>query len=93
VRLREDVLRRIGNRPIEAIKPAEIASMIIAIEERGAADVARRALQNTQQIVRYAMAFGLAEQNQQLRSALRTSSGSTSQQTLPEWMRLSCPRS
>jgi len=62
-RLEEDVLSRIGNRPIAAIKPSEIANMILAIEERGAADVARRALQNTQQIFRYAMAFGLAEQN------------------------------
>jgi len=62
-RLREDVVSRIGNRPIAAIKPPEIASMIVAIEERGAADVARRALQNIQQIFRYAMAFGLAEQN------------------------------
>jgi integrase len=62
-RIQEDVLSRIGNRPIAAIKPAEIAKMILAIEERGAADVARRALQNTQQIFRYAMAFGLAEQN------------------------------
>ena len=62
-RIQEDVVSRIGNRPIAAIKPAEIAKMILAIEERGAADVARRALQNTQQIFRYAMAFGLAEQN------------------------------
>jgi integrase len=62
-RIEEDVLSRIGNLPIAAIKPAEIAKMILAIEERGAADVARRALQNTQQIFRYAMAFGLAEQN------------------------------
>jgi integrase len=62
-RLKEDVLSRIGNRPIAAIKPPEIANMIVAIEERGAADVARRALQNTQQIFRYAMAFGFAEQN------------------------------
>ena len=62
-RIQEDVLSQIGDRPIEAIKPAEIAKMILAIEERGAADVARRALQNTQQIFRYAMAFGLADQN------------------------------
>ena len=62
-RIEEGVLSRIGNRPIAAIKPAEIANMILAIEERGATDVARRALQNTQQIFRYAMAFGLAEQN------------------------------
>jgi len=44
-RIQEDVLSRIGNRPIAAIKPAQIAKMILAIEERGAADVARRALQ------------------------------------------------
>ena len=62
-RLREDVLSRIGDRPIGDIKPPEIASMILAIEERGAEDVARRVLQNTQQIFRYAMAFGLAQQN------------------------------
>jgi integrase len=62
-RLREDVLNRIGDRPIREIKPPEIASMILAIEERGAEDVARRVLQNTQQIFRYAMAFGFAEQN------------------------------
>jgi integrase len=62
-RLNSDVLSRIGDRPIAAIKPPEIANMIIAIEQRGAADIARRSLQNTQQIFRYAMAFGLAEQN------------------------------
>src|ERR1035441_4050408 len=60
-RLKEDVLSRIGDHSIGDIKPPEIASMILAIEERGAEDVARRALQNTQQIFRYAMAFGLAE--------------------------------
>jgi hypothetical protein len=62
-RLNNDILNRIGNRPIAKIKPPEIASMILAIEERGAEDVARRTLQTTQQIFRYAMAFGLAEQN------------------------------
>lgn len=62
-RLNDDILNRIGNRPIAKIKPPEIASMILAIEERGAEDVARRALQTTQQIFRYAMAFGFAEQN------------------------------
>ena len=62
-RLKEDVLSRIGDHSIGDIKPPEIASIILAIEERGAEDVARRALQNTQQIFRYAIAFGLAEQN------------------------------
>jgi len=62
-RLNDDILSKIGNRPIAKIKAPEIAGMILAIEERGAEDVARRALQTTQQIFRYAMAFGLAEQN------------------------------
>jgi len=63
MRLREDVLSRIGDRPIAVIKPPEIAGLIPEIENRGAADVARRALQNTNQIFRYAVAFGLVEQN------------------------------
>ena len=62
-RLNDDILRRIGDRPIAEIKPPEIAKVILAIEDRGAKDVARRALQTTQQIFRYALAFGLAEQN------------------------------
>ncbi len=62
-RLNDDVLSRIGNRPIAEVRPPEIAKMILAIEERGAEDVARRALQTMQQIFRYAMAFGFAEQN------------------------------
>jgi hypothetical protein len=37
--------------------------MILETENRGAADVARRALQSTNQIFRYAIAFGLVEQN------------------------------
>ncbi len=49
-RLNDDVLSRIGNRPIAEVRPPEIAKMILAIEERGAEDVARRALQTTQQI-------------------------------------------
>ena len=62
-RLEEGVLSCIGSRPIAAIKPSEIANMILVIEERSSADGARRVLQKTQQIFRYAMAFGLAEQN------------------------------
>jgi hypothetical protein len=34
-RLKEGVLIRIGNRPIAAIKPSEIANMILAIEDGG----------------------------------------------------------
>ena len=63
MRLREDVLSRIGDRPIAVIKPPEIAGLIPEIENRGAADVARRALQNTNQIFRYAVALGERRKN------------------------------
>jgi hypothetical protein len=55
-RLTDDVLARIGDRPIDEIEAPELVKMVCAIEERGASDVARRALQMTSQIFRYGIA-------------------------------------
>jgi integrase len=57
-RIETDILPRIGDRPINDIRPPEIVDLILAIEERGAADVARRALQQIDQIFRYGMTKG-----------------------------------
>jgi integrase len=62
-RLTDDVLSRIGDRPIDEIQAAELVRMVCGIEERGASDVARRALQMTSQIFRYGIAHGLCSQN------------------------------
>ena len=42
-RLNDDIISRLGDRPIDEIQPPEIVEMILAIEARGAEDVARRA--------------------------------------------------
>jgi integrase len=62
-RLEVDILARIGDRPIDEIKPPEIVEMILAIESRGAEDVARRALQIANSIFRYGIARGTNHQN------------------------------
>lgn len=62
-RLNADILPRLGNRPIDDIQPPEIVEMILAIEARGAIDVARRALQTTNSIFRYGIARGTNRQN------------------------------
>ena len=58
-----DILPRLGQRPIAEIQPPDIVAMVQAIEERGATDVARRALQTTNQIFRYAVALGYVQHN------------------------------
>ena len=62
-RMEADILPRLGQRPIAEIQPPDIVAMILAIEERGATDVARRALQTTNQIFRYGLALGVVRQN------------------------------
>jgi integrase len=62
-RLRNDVLSVIGQRPIDEIQSPELVEMILAIESRGASDVARRAHQMTSQIFRFGIAHGLCRQN------------------------------
>jgi integrase len=62
-RLNDDILSRIGDRPIDDVQAPEIVSMVCAIEARGASDVARRALQTTNQVFRFGIAHGLTRQN------------------------------
>jgi integrase len=53
----------IGSRPITEIEAPELVAMVKAIEARGAADLAKRALENTGQIFRYAIAHGYVARN------------------------------
>ena len=62
-RLEANVLPCIGARPIGEIEPPELVAMVKTIEARGVADLAKRALQTTGQIFRYAIAHGLAKRN------------------------------
>jgi len=62
-RLENDILPRLGARPIAAIEAPELVAMTKAIERRGARDIAKRALETTGQVFRYAIAHGYARRN------------------------------
>ena len=62
-RIEADILPYLGARPIAAIEAPELVAMTKAIERRGARDIAKRALETTGQIFRYAIAHGYARHN------------------------------
>lgn len=62
-RLETDVFPWLGSRPIRQITAPELLSMARRIEARGALDTARRAILNSGQVFRYAVATGRAERD------------------------------
>ena len=62
-RMDADILPTLGARPIAAIEAPELVAIVKEIERRGAADLAKRALQTTGQVFRYAIAHGYAKRN------------------------------
>jgi len=62
-RLRANVYPVLGNRPINEIEPMEVVQLVKAVEARGALDMAKRILQVTGMIFRYALAHGIAKRN------------------------------
>ncbi|MEO6815673.1 MAG: integrase arm-type DNA-binding domain-containing protein [Edaphobacter sp.] len=62
-RMEADILPYLGARSIAAIEAPELVTMTKAIEQRGARDVAKRALETTGQVFRYAIAHGYAKRN------------------------------
>ena len=62
-RLEADVFSEIGTIPVASITAPQILAVSIKIERRGAVDIAKRAYQTCGQVLRYAVAHGLAERN------------------------------
>jgi len=62
-RLESNVFPYLGARPIAEIEPPELVAMVKAIEARGVGDLAKRALETTGQVFRYAIAHGYASRN------------------------------
>jgi len=62
-RLMSDVFPALGARPITSIQTPEIVAMLKKIEQRGTLDIAKRAYQTVNQVFRYAIAFGFANDN------------------------------
>jgi integrase len=62
-RLSANILPSLGAHPIAEIEAPELVAMVKVIEQRGARDIAKRALETTGQIFRYAIAHGYAKRN------------------------------
>ncbi len=72
-RLRTDVFPEIGYKPIRDITPPDILCAVRKIESRGAYEMARRALQTTGQVFRFAVATGrvASDPTRDLKGALK----------------------
>lgn len=62
-RFEADVFPSLGKRPVSGIEAPELVSMLKDISKRGAIDLAKRALQTSSQVFRFAIAHGLANRN------------------------------
>lgn len=62
-RLQANVFPYIGARPVTEIEALELVAMVKAIEARGTGELAKRALETTGQILRYAVAHGHAQRS------------------------------
>jgi integrase len=62
-RLAANILPSLGTRPIAEIEAPDLVAMVKAIEERGARDIAKRALETTGQIFRFGIACGYVKRN------------------------------
>jgi integrase len=73
-RMENDLFPKLGSRPIKEITAPELLSVLRIIEQRGAFDLANRALQCSGQVFMYAIATGRAERNPaaDLKGALKT---------------------
>jgi len=71
-RLAQDVFPWIGSKPVGAIRPTDILTLLKRVEERGAIETTHRVHQNCGQVFRYAVATGRAESDpsRDLRGAL-----------------------
>jgi integrase len=62
-RMEADILPVLGNSEVTDITPSQVTATVLAIEARGAEDVARRALQTIDQIYRWGITRGRALHN------------------------------
>ncbi len=62
-RIERDILPQLGHRPIAEIEAPEIAAVALAIEERGALDLAHRSINTMSQIFRFGITRGYCRRN------------------------------
>ncbi|WP_319549128.1 integrase arm-type DNA-binding domain-containing protein [Desulfogranum marinum] len=61
--LKNDVFKSVGNKPVDAITPPEVLKVLRTIESRGSLEIARKVLQRTSAVFRYAIQTGRATYN------------------------------
>jgi integrase len=91
-RLEADIFPVIGSKPVHEMTAPILLMAIKKIEARGALDIAKRALTTCNQVLRYAVAHGLAERNPAadirpsdvLKPAKKTNYARLSEKELPE---------
>lgn len=94
-RMDSDILPALGARPIALIAAPELVAMTKAIQDRGARDIAKRALETTGQVFRFAIAHGYATRNPAseirpsdiLKSARKVNYARVDARELPELLR------
>jgi integrase len=62
-RVEDDIIPKLGNRPIAEIEAPEVVEVALAIEKRGAVDLAHRSLHTMGQIFRFGIAKGFNRRN------------------------------
>jgi integrase len=62
-RMAADILPQLGERAVTEIEAPALVAMTKTIAQRGASDIAKRALETTGQVFRYAIAHGYAKRN------------------------------
>jgi integrase len=62
-RMAADILPQLGERAVTEIEAPALVAMTKIIAQRGASDIAKRALETTGQVFRYAIAHGYAKRN------------------------------
>ncbi|GJL73374.1 MAG: integrase [Nitrosomonas sp.] len=94
-RFKADIFPVIGNKPTTELTAPSIVMVIKRVESRGAFETARRVLGNIGQVMRYAVAHGLAERNpaadikpsDMLKPAKKTNYARIDQRELPALLR------
>jgi integrase len=94
-RMEADIFPVIGYKPVNEITAAQFIAMVRKVESRGALDIAKRVLTMCGQVMRYAVAHGLAERNPAadikpsdvLKPAKKTNHKRLSEKELPELLR------
>ncbi len=94
-RMEADIFPVIGAKPVNEITAAQFIAMVRKVESRGALDIAKRVLTMCGQVMRYAVAHGLAERNPAadikpsdvLKPAKKTNYARLSEKELPELLR------